>query len=134
MSAMLRCGLAMVMLCACGSRDLPCTPKRIGGTFCTPDAGRAANIDVTLELRDDCASACDKGTLSCAVTVDGGSIVLELAGQSCPPQQACPEVCGLKTYSCALPALADGTYTVSSPSNRSVTLQVGVGGVPSCRL
>ncbi len=124
---------------ACGGPPNPqrqCTPRDIGGPFCIPDAGRLANLDAKLQLRDDCTSPCDQGSVTCTVKYDGGtSIGLALIGVACfDPNASCPAVCGIKTYSCTLPALPDGTYTVTSMGQPSQQVVVGPGGAASCTL
>jgi hypothetical protein len=133
---MIRWGLVMSML-ACGNQPgVTCSPKEVGGPFCIPDSGRAANLDVKVQLRDTCTSPCDRGTVACFSFWDGGTEVkLALVGQACfDVNAACPALCGMKTYDCALPVLPDGTYTVTSSGQGSQTLAVGVGGSPGCKL
>lgn len=134
---MIRWGpVILVVVTACPQPpELMCIPKGQGGAFCVPDGGRAANLDVTLQIEDSCTSACDKGSASCAVVVDGGTITLAVSGQACfDPMTSCPAVCGIQKYSCALPPLADGTYTVASSGEVSQSLVVGAGGSPGCTL
>jgi hypothetical protein len=130
---MIRLGPVLLLLACAAHPGETCTPQHQGGLFCVPDSGRAANIDVKLELKDECTSACDHGTLSCEVTFDGGAIALALVGELCSdPTMACPAVCGMKTFACALPALPDGTYPVTSMGYPTQMLTVGPGGSPSC--
>lgn len=134
---MIRWGPVILIVAACSSApQTQCNPRDVGGTFCVPDSGRAANIDVKLQLQDDCTSACDTGTVSCVVRYDGGmTIGLALVGVMCfDPMTSCPAVCGIKKYDCLLPALPDGTYTVTSASQPAQALTVGVGGSPRCML
>lgn len=127
----------LLVLAACSAPPrTQCNPRDVGGPFCIPDAGRAANLDVKLQLKDDCTSPCDLGSVECVVRYDGGTrLELALVGTACfDPMTSCPAVCGSKTYSCLLPALPDGTYTVASASQTSQTLVVGPGGAASCRV
>jgi len=131
---MIRLG-PVLLLAACSAHPADmCTPRNEGGPFCVPDSGLAANIDAKLELKDNCSSMCDHGSVSCVVRFDGGtSIGLALVGMTCiTPGVSCTDVCVEKTYTCALPALPDGTYTVTSTGQTSQTLMVGPGGSPSC--
>ena len=138
MRVMLRWGPVILLVAGCGGggSQVQCNPRDVGGPFCVPDAGRAANLDVKLQLRDECTSACDMGTLSCEVRFDGGSTIeLALTGVACfDPNTACPAVCGFQTYSCTLPPIPDGTYTVTSMGQSSQQLTFGPGGAPGCQL
>jgi hypothetical protein len=135
---MLRWGPVILLCVACGTPpggNLMCMARESGGEFCVPDSGRAANIDVKLQLKDGCTSTCDRGAVVCTVRVDGGTVTLSLTGTACyDPMTSCPAVCGTQTYDCPLPAMPDGTYTVSSSGQSSQQLTFGAGGSPSCRL
>jgi hypothetical protein len=126
----------MIPLCAvvaCGPGTGRCEKATRGGSFCVPDAGVApAGQALTLEIAD--CGGCGTSSLSCTVARDGGSIVLTLEGQQCepPPGTACLAVCRIDRYSCAVPALPEGDYTVSAPNSGSQTLQVRDAGAASC--
>jgi len=110
-------------------------PREQGGPFCVPDAGRAANLDVKLQLREECRGSCDTGVVACRVSVDGGTLSLSLSGETCSdPQAACDLLCRIVTHDCALPALPDGVYTVTSSGQPAQTMVVGPGGASGCRL
>ena len=137
MRPMKRWGPVILIAMACGGAPQQmCMPRSSGGTFCVPDAGRLANLDVKLQIRDDCTSACDTGLVGCLVSFDGGTTIgLSISGQACfDPNTSCPAVCGLKTYVCPLPALPDGTYTVTSDGQGTQQVAVGPGGAASCSL
>src|SRR5438128_9746783 len=105
MRPMIRWG-PVLLIAGCSARPEMCTPRNEGAPFCVPDSGRAANIDVQLQLKDGCVGSCDDGVVSCVVRFDGGTTIgLALVGTSCSvPGAVCTTVCGIKTYPCALPA------------------------------
>ncbi len=138
---MLRWGPVLFLAAGCsgagGGSSVVCTPVEAGGSFCVPDAGRAANLDVKLQLREECRSSCDTGVVACrvSVSVDAGVVSLSLSGETCSnPRAACDLSCGIRTHDCALPALPDGTYTVTSSGKAPQQLVVGAGGAPGCKL
>ena len=106
-----------------------------GGRACVPDAGVApAGQPLTLEIVAPGSSGCTTVTSECVVTVDGGNIHLELTGQSCDPvtPRACTLELRVDQRPCAVPALAEGDYTVTSPGQSTLTLQVRDASVASC--
>lgn len=73
---------------------------------------------------------------TCSVTVDGGQINLAVDGMSCPrgnggtnfEAPAAPSF-----VKCNVPALAAGTYTVSTSTPSTFTVPEGAdGGLPAC--
>lgn len=90
------------------------TDAQAATDFCAP-ARIAANQELQLQLREQCGG-CTKRAQSCTVTVTGQSVKLKLVGQVCTlPQDAeCPAICSVGTFSCKVPALPPGTYSVSA--------------------
>lgn len=128
--------VVVAALTGCGMLPVPaqCTPRHEGGAFCVPDGG-GVGTNLKLQLRDPCGSVCDKGVVGCFVTVDGGTLVLELVGERCfVPGEACPAVCAVRDYGCGPPPLADGTYTVVSPGQPAQQLIIRADGAGRCAL
>jgi len=125
-----------VVMFACGAPQGQCHDVDVGGRFCVPDAGVApAGRALTFQVIDPCTLGCGKGTISCAVTRDGGTLSLELTGNVCepPPGTACNLDCALTPTNCTLPPLEPGDYVVTSPSQPAQTLHVEAdAGVDSC--
>jgi hypothetical protein len=128
--------VAVLMLCACGVLPTPCHDVDEGGAFCVPDSGVApAGQTLKLQVIDQCIGGCGKATLDCTVTVDGGTISLDITGSVCDPAPGteCALLCALKPMECDVPALAPGDYTVTAPGQSAKTLHVEAdAGVASC--
>jgi hypothetical protein len=107
----------------------------VGGRTCVPDAGVApAGQALTLQIVSPGNTGCTTVESECVVTVDGGNVHLELKGTSCEPvgPQVCDDVLRQDRKPCAVPALAEGDYSVTSPAQTPLLLRVRDGGVASC--
>jgi hypothetical protein len=134
MRTLLLLSMTLLSLAACGSVNR-CSDQTFGGNFCIPDAGVApAGQALTLDIIDACHAGCGTANFSCVVSRDGGTIALSLEGQVCDPAPGvqCALLCALTHHTCQVPALPEGDYVVTSPSQPSQTLQVRDAGVGSC--
>jgi hypothetical protein len=97
-----------------------------------------------LEIREACGGCTHYGK-SCVVSVSGSTISLRLEGVSCAvdPGLACPAVCSENKFSCSVPPLAAGSYTVEaqgtapralvvSDSATETSCEVSAPGYGSC--
>ncbi len=127
-------GVLVVLLGAVGCGRL-CVPKSDFpvADFCVPDGGAPAGQALTLMARENCGG-CGTSVDRCEVTVSGNQIQLALSGESCsmPPGTACTLECRIGTYSCPVPALAAGQYTVKGGTAANQILVVADGGTTSC--
>jgi len=115
-------GLAIpivALLAGCGGTDdTPmCTASptpQAAASFCAPTTA-AAGQALRLQLREQCGG-CTQHASRCDVVVQGQEVKLQLMGETCtlPPGTACSALCAVSTFDCAVPALAAGTYHVSS--------------------
>jgi hypothetical protein len=117
--------LGLVVYAGCGgTSDTPvCTASttpQAATDFCAP-ASIASGQVLRLQLREQCGGCTQRAT-RCAVVVQGQEIKLQLLGETCtlPPGTACPAICSVNSVDCAVPALAAGTYRVSSAAGTSV--------------
>jgi hypothetical protein len=108
-------------LTACGgTSDMPMcsdsTKPQAAAQFCAP-SNIAAGQALKLQIREQCGGCTSRAT-KCEVVVTGMEIKLQLMGEVCvlPAQTACPAICSITTFDCAVPALAAGTYKVSTPA------------------
>lgn len=90
--------------------------------FCAPPR-IAAGQALRLQLREQCGG-CTRRTLRCEATVIGTAVKLKLVGEVCmlPPNQACPAICSVTAFDCAVPALNAGTYQVSAEGSATPTV------------
>lgn len=124
-----------------------------GGGGCTTRVGESVtdvctlyqgkpDTALTIQLREQCGSACNgaTGLPTCSVTVAGADITLSLDQQVCSPQtdQACDLSCRINAFDCKLPALPKGEYNLrfDSPARDArTTLRITEGGAQtSCEL
>jgi hypothetical protein len=112
----------IVSLAACGGTS-DTTPicsasptPQTADKFCAP-TNAAAGQALRLQIREGCGGCTHRAT-KCEVVVSGQDVKLQLLGEVCelPPNTACPAVCSISTFDCAVPALAAGTYRVSTPA------------------
>ncbi len=108
-------------LAACGGTSDP-TPicsasptPQAADKFCVPTSA-AAGQPLKLQIREQCGGCMQRAT-KCEVVVSGMDVKLKLMGEVCelPADTACPAICSISTFDCAVPALAAGTYRVSTP-------------------
>lgn len=118
--------LASLLLAACGggpqSPVCQASPTPLGAAaFCAPQR-IAANQPLRLQLREQCGG-CTSYADRCEVQVKGQDVTLRLLGQTCTlaPDTACPALCRVATFDCAVPALAPGTYRVVADAPGSTT-------------
>ena len=119
---------------ACGRVCAPKTGLPLSA-FCVPDGGAPAGLALTLMARENCGG-CAQTSTRCDVAVAGHDITLTLSGESCtmPPGTACADVCRVETFTCAVPALAAGQYTVTGTGSTTgpKSFTVADGGSASC--
>lgn len=106
------------LLAGCGSPGgLTCqassAPQAVAG-FCAPSRV-ASGMPLRLQIREQCGGCTQQGT-RCEVVVNANRITLRLLGQTCTlaPDTACPAICSVTAFDCAVPALAAGTYGVTA--------------------
>lgn len=99
-----------------GADAASCTTSGIaelGRRACVPAAAKA-NAPLSIELEGSGCGSCYE-TFSCAVSVEGTAITVSLRAQGCTPANAlCDASCVAPRATCALPALAAGTYVVTA--------------------
>ena len=81
---------------------------------CVPGTAKA-NTPLSIKVDADGCFGCGQTLLPCDVRVQGNQITLALASKTCPQSAdgqpvACPGICILPSSTCAIPALAAGTY------------------------
>ena len=109
-------------LTACGgtSTDTPMcsasTTPQFADKFCAPPNIAAGQV-LRLQIREQCGGCMQRAT-HCDVVVQGQEIKLQLLGDTCvlPPTTACAAICAVNTFDCSVPALAAGTYRVTTPA------------------
>lgn len=119
----------LCLLAACGGSSGPpmCQPSmtpQAADSFCAPTR-IAANQALRLQIREQCGG-CMQSATRCEVTVTGGELKLTLLGNSCTldPGTACPAICKISTLDCNVPALAPGTYRVTTPAGTSMSVMM----------
>lgn len=72
-------------------------------------------MPLRLQIREQCGG-CTQQATRCEAVVNGNNITLRLLGQTCTlgPGTACPAICSVSAFECAVPALAAGTYRVAA--------------------
>lgn len=114
-------GLLGGLLAGCGNPDgrtcqTSSDPQPAAG-FCAP-ARVASGMPLRLQIREQCGG-CTQQATRCEVVVNANQIKLRLLGQTCTldPGTACPAICSVTAFDCAVPALTAGTYRVSAEAN-----------------
>ena len=116
-------------LAACGgTSDAPMcsasTTPQAADKFCAP-SHVAAGQALKLQISEQCGG-CTKSATKCEVMVSGQDIKLQLMGNVCvlPPGAACPAICSVNTFDCAVPALAAGSYRVATPAGSTTVSMI----------
>jgi hypothetical protein len=130
--------LAAVLLVLAGCSGTQCESKVLGTHFCVPDSGYVqVGQTLSFEVVDTCGAGCGSTLGGCQVTRDGGSIVIGVSANICPPPPnvACTLACAITRFNCTIPALGPGTYSISTPGAVSPTRVIEAidgGGDSSC--
>jgi hypothetical protein len=117
------------------------TPEVASSRACVPKRAKA-NAPLTIEIEGDGCLACGAETGACDVAVDGQKVTLTLHSKQCAvPAGGCSKECRLAKTTCAIPALAQGTYrlelgaTVRASTDEVRSLVVEAAGTDaSCTL
>lgn len=117
-----------LLLAACGSPgDRTCqtsSDAQPAAGFCAPPRV-ASGMPLRLQIREQCGG-CTQQATRCEVVVNANNIKLRLLGQTCTldPGTACPAICSVTAFECAVPALAAGTYRVSAEAGVSTDVMM----------
>lgn len=116
-------------LAACGGDSsqpicLPSNTAQAVSDFCAP-TNIASGQALRLQIREQCGG-CTQRSTHCEATLQGQELKLRLLGDSCtlPPGSACPAICAINTFDCSVPALAAGTYRVSTENGSSAAIMM----------
>ena len=106
------------LLAGCGNPgDRTCqtsSEAQAAAGFCAPPRV-ASGMPLRLQIREQCGG-CTQQATRCEAVLNANRITLRLLGQTCTlaPGSACPAICSVSAFECAIPPLAAGTYHVVS--------------------
>lgn len=105
------------VLSGCGPKVMCTTSALSVNDLCSDGGAMAAGQSLTIQLREQCGSACGMNTMfTCTASVDGGVVTFAPTISECSdPMAGCIAVCRISAVDCTVPALAAGTYTLSAP-------------------
>ncbi|HEY2030197.1 MAG TPA: hypothetical protein VGH20_13415 [Myxococcales bacterium] len=134
--ALLPLVLAAFVCAACSDNTDVCNngPSDVGA-ICVPSP-LAPGITSTIQLRELCGRGCSD-LPSCTAIFRNAQVILDVNQTTCNSQltAACLQLgCQTRSIPCALPALAEGDYTLLVPGGATQILRVRSGGSSSCRL
>ena len=126
---------AALLLCAAACSTNTCDTRTDDlGDLCLP-ATLAPGIAAVIQVRELCGEGCS-GAPACTALFRGAAVTLDVQHDVCSESTTAGCIalgCQRRIFSCVLPALNPGDYTLAVPGGPSRLLRVASGGTASCR-